>query len=481
MRTGISPAADEALNSWCDQKVNKLTYQPPPNGFRTFVILWASQSVSVLGTEITLFALNVWLVTVAFPRPEQQPQLAWALAAVGMAMGVAGLITTPFAGALADRLDRKRLMLAMDLVNGARMATIALLAALGRLEVWMVVLAAGLTGITDAVHNSAFDTSYAMLVPDEQLPRATGMMETIWSLSGVLSPALAASIIALPALARAGALPPALGSVLGRLENGVPLAFGLDAASFLLAATVLALLHIPSPRDVRQAGSSGPVASLWADVRFGVEYIRRRPPLAWLLATFAVVNLCLPLGVFVPLIVKVELAADWMARGMTYEAALAALNTTMALGGLAGGILVSLSGGARRRRVVVLLLSILLGGIAQMGLGLAPGLYLAGAAAFFVSFVGPLANAHSQAIWQGQVERGYQGRVFAVRRVIAWSLTPLGQVIAGWLAARVDPGLGLALLGGVIVLVTGAQFFNRHVMRVEDKACVEGLAGGAQA
>ncbi|MFS8641328.1 MAG: MFS transporter, partial [Symbiobacteriaceae bacterium] len=250
----------------------------------------------------------------------------------------------------------------------------------------------------------------------------------------MLSPALAASIIALPALARAGALPPALGSVLGRLENGVPLAFGLDAASFLLAATVLALLHIPSPRDVRQAGSSEPVASLWADVRFGVEYIRRRPPLAWLLATFAVVNLCLPLGVFVPLIVKVELAADWMARGMTYEAA---LNTTMALGGLAGGILVSLWGGARRRRVVELLLSILLGGIAQMGLGLAPGLYLAGAAAFFVSFVGPLANAHSQAIWQGQVERGYQGRVFAVRRVIAWSLTPLGQVIAGWLAARV--------------------------------------------
>lgn len=297
----------------------------------------------------------------------------------------------------------------------------------------------------------------------------------------MLSPALAASIIALPALARAGALPPALGSVLGRLENGVPLAFGLDAASFLLAATVLALLHIPSPRDVRQAGSSEPVASLWADVRFGVEYIRRRPPLAWLLATFAVVNLCLPLGVFVPLIVKVELAADWMARGMIYEAALAALNTTMALGGLAGGILVSLWGGARRRRVVVLLLSILLGGIAQMGLGLAPGLYLAGAAAFFVSFVGPLANAHSQAIWQGQVERGYQGRVFAVRRVIAWSLTPLGQVIAGWLAARVDPGLGLALLGGVIVLVTGAQFFNRHVMRVEDKAYVEGLAGGAQA
>jgi len=449
--------------------------------------------VSVLGTEITLFALNVWLVTVAYPLAEQQPQLAWALAAVGMAMGLASLVITPFAGALADRLDRKRLMLSMNLVNGAVMAAAAFLAAAGLLDVWMVVLAAGLLGMTDAVHNSAFDTSYAMLVSDEQLPRANGMMQTIWSLSGVLSPALAASIIALPALARSGALPAGPGAFLARLETGVPLAFGVDAASFLLAATVLVFLRIPSPRDLRRAeqaaqgappGSaapSEPQGSLWADVRFGVQYIRRRPPLAWLLATFAVANLCLPLSVFVPLVVKVELGADWTARGMTYEAALAALNTMMAAGGLTGGILVSLWGGARRRRVVVLLLSMMLGGLAQVGLGLLPGLYLAGAAAFFISFTGPMANAHSQAIWQGQVDRGYQGRVFAVRRVTAQSLTPLGQVMAGWLAARVAPGLGLALLGGVVVLVSGAQFFNRHVMRVEDRAYVESCAGGTTA
>lgn len=453
-------------------------YQPPVGGFRIFVILWASQSVSVLGTEITLFALNVWLATTAYPLAEHKSQLAWALAAAGMAMGVASLITTPIAGALADRMDRKRLMLSMNLVNGAVMTLAAFLAATGLLEVWMVVLTAGLLGMTDAVHNSAFDTSYAMLVPDEQLPRANGMMQTIWSLSGVLSPALAASIIALPALARSGVLPSGPGGLLGRLESGVPLAFGVDAASFLFAGAVLLFLRIPSPRGMRRAGQAEPPTSLWADVRFGVEYIRRRPPLLWLLATFAVANLCLPLGVFLPLIVKVELAADWMARGMTYEAALATLNTMMAVGGLTGGILVSLWGGARRRRVVVLFLAMILGGIAQMGLGLLPGLYLAGAAAFFVSFSGPMANAHSQAIWQGLVAREYQGRVFAVRRVMAQSLAPLGQVMAGWLAARVDPGVGLALLGAVIAVVTGAQFFNRQVMRVEDRAYVDAFAGG---
>ncbi|WP_342589515.1 MFS transporter [Symbiobacterium terraclitae] len=243
---------------------------------------------------------------------------------------------------------------------------------------------------------------------------------------------------------------------------------------------MLAFLRIPSPRSLGMRRQQAR-ASLWSDVRFGVDYIRRRPPLLWLLATFAVVNLCLPLGVFMPLLVKVNLAADWAARGMTYETALATLNTMMAAGGLAGGVLVSIWGGARRRRVVVLLLTMALGGVAQVGLGFMPGLYLAGAAAFLISFCGPMSNAHSQAIWQGQVPREAQGRVFAVRRVMAQGLHPLGQVLAGWLAARLDPGVGLALLGGVITLVSGAQLLNQQVMRVEDRAYVEGLASRAEA
>lgn len=423
---------------------------------------------------MTLFALNVWLVQVIYPHPEQQAQLAWALAAVGLAMGVSSLVSTPIAGVLADRMDRKRLMLSMDVVNGATMILAAVLAATGLLQVWMIILIAGFFGVTDAVHNSTFDTSYAMLVSDEQLPRANGMMQTIWSLSAVLSPALAAAIIALPALARQGAVPGSVGRLLGGLETGVPLALGVDAASFLLAAAVLAMLQIPSPDRTGQAGG---VASVLADVRFGVDYIRRRPPLLWLLATFAVVNLCLPLGVFLPLVVKVDLAADWMARGMTYEAALATLNTLMAVGGLVGGVLVSVWGGARRRRVVVLLLAMAVGGVAQIGLGLVPGLYLAGAAAFLLSFTEPIANAHSQAIWQGQVDRGMQGRVFAVRRVIAQALGPLGQVLAGAVAGRMDPGVGLAVLGVVITLACVAQLFNPQLLRVEDRAYVDRLAG----
>ncbi|MFZ5824554.1 MAG: MFS transporter [Bacillota bacterium] len=457
-----------------------MSYAAPPGGFRTFLMLWASQSVSVFGTALSIFAINIWLVQVVYPLPEQRAELGWALAAVGLAMGVPATIAAPIAGALADRMDRKRLMLSMDLVNGVIAAVMAYLMGTDLLQLWMVLIILATLSVTHSIHGSAFDTSYAMLVPDEQLPRANGMMQTMWSLSSVLSPAIAATIIALPSMARQGLLPGSIGTALAGLHNGATLALTVDAITFFLAGLVLAFLVIPSPKraDLEETDRKKK-PSIWADVRFGAAYIWRRPPLLWLLATFAVVNLGLQMGVFLPLLVKVDLAPDWTARGMSYEAALAALNTAMAVGGLAGGFIVSLWGGARKKRVLVLMGSMMLTGLAQIWLGFSSILYVGMVAIFLWNFFGPVSNAHSQAIWQGQVPREMQGRVFAIRRVIAWSLGPLGQVLAGLLAGLVNPGLGLALLGGMIALFTFGQFFNPQVMRVEDKAYLDRLAGEA--
>lgn len=454
-------------------------YTAPANGFRTFLILWASQSVSVFGTALSIFALNIWLVQAVYPLPEQQPQLAWALAAVGLAGAVPAMIFTPLAGALADRMDRKRLMLMADLASALLMAAVSYLMARGLLTVGLMLGFFALLTITGVIHGSAFDTSYAMLVSDEQLPRANGMMQTMWSLSAILSPAAAATLVALPSMARQGWIGGAPGRWLGGLENGAALATGIDAVTYLLAALVLTTLVIPSPRRA-DLGAQAKKASIWSDVRFGVVYIWRRKPLLWLLSTFAVVNLCLPLGVFIPLIVKNNLMADWTARGFTFETALAVINTALAAGGLAGGVLVSIWGGAKRRRVVVLLLAILVGGVMQMAMGLFPSLYLVAAAAFLFDVTAPIANAHSQAIWQSQVPREMQGRVFAVRRVIAQSLGPLSQVMAGVVAAALDPGLGLAILGGVIAVVGLVQLLNPVMLRVEDKEYLDRLAGQAQ-
>src|SRR6476469_1864381 len=95
-----------------------MDYQPPANGFRTFLIVWCTQAISVFGSALTFFALTIWLTQVEYPRPEQKPELAAALAAISLAFAIPTMLITPLAGAWADRHDRKRTMMAMDFLNG---------------------------------------------------------------------------------------------------------------------------------------------------------------------------------------------------------------------------------------------------------------------------------------------------------------------------------------------------------------------------
>ncbi|MFZ5814609.1 MAG: MFS transporter [Bacillota bacterium] len=456
-----------------------MSYTAPPHGFRTFIALWASQSVSSFGTLLTFFALNIWLVQEVYPLPEQQPQLGWALAATGLAIGFPATLITPIAGAMADRLDRKRIMLTMDLVSGTIMALTTYLILSGQMQIWLMLMLLSGLSVSYAFHRVAFDTSYAMLVSDEQLPRANGMMETAYSLGEFLSPAAAAALIALPVLAQQGALPGGLGNLLAGISNGTALVMAIDTATFFLAATVLAFLTIPSPKraDLAQGGAKKP--SIWSDVRFGAVYIWRRRPLLLLLLTVAIWNILTKMGVFLPVLVKVQLAADWALRSMSYEAALAAMNMAMTAGGLAGGLLISLWGGAKRNRIMVLMLSLAATGLMQIWLGFSSHLSMAMGAIFLWQFAVPFSTTHSHAIWQSQVPREMQGRVFAIRRVVAFGLLPLGQLVAGLVVGMASPGIGLAVLGALIVLLCVGMLFNPTLMRVEDREYMERLAGEA--
>jgi DHA3 family macrolide efflux protein-like MFS transporter len=451
-------------------------YQPPPNGFRTFVIVWVTQSISVFGSALTWFAVTVWLTQVLYPKPEQKPQLAFALTAIGLTYAVT-LLVTPIAGAWADRHDRKRTMMVVDFLNGCLSLSIMTLMVTGLLQFWSLISILVVFGALSPFHNSAFDTSYAMIVPEKQLPRANGMMQTIWSLSGILSPAIAAAIIALPALARAGTFPSTFNGLLSGLTDGSALAIGVDAATFFIASATLIFLNIPSPRRNLVKQGSTKKTSVWADIKEGALYIKRRPPLLWLLATFTMANFTsAPVEVFVPLLLKFNLAADWQSKGFAFESALAVISTVGGIGGVIGGVAMSTWGGVKRKRIYGVVIPILISGFVEIVYGLSPMLYLTAAAnLLFVGLV-PFMNAHSQTIWQSQVPRHLQGRVFSVRRVIAQFTAPIGIMMSGIAGAELNPGWILAGLGVLVSAFCVVQLFNPYLLRVEDKAYLDELA-----
>jgi MFS family permease len=145
-------------------------------------------------------------------------------------------------------------------------------------------------------------------------------------------------------------------------------------------------------------------------------------------------------------------------------------------GGLAGGVFMSVWGGLKRRRVYGVLVPMICGGLAEIVLGLSPFLYLSAVAGFLSAATSPLLNAHSQTIWQTQTPRELQGRVFSVR-LIAQFTRLIGTVAAGWFTGPFDPRYVLAALGSLFAVFCVAQLFNPYLLRVEDKAWLDELAG----
>lgn len=446
----------------------------PPDGWRTFLIVWSTQALSVFGSAITWFAITIWLTQIAYPAPAQRQELAFALAAIGLTFGVTGLIAAPIGGAWADRADRRRTMIAADTISGlVSLALIGLIVA-DALSIWLLLPLLAVAGLANTFHYAAFNTSYAMLVSAARLPRANGMMQTIWSLSEVFSPALAATIIALPALARQGALPDPPARWIAWLRDGAALAMMVDVLTFVVAVAALLLVHIPSPRRADLTAEATQRPSIWADVRAGARYIWQRRALLWLLSTFTVANFAgAPLSVLLPLLVRDSLAADWAARGFSFETALALVNSALSVGGVLGGVLISTWGGLKRRRIYGVLVPMLVVGVLQLAFGLSSSLVLTAGVGVAMMAMLPIMNAHSQSIWQTQTPRELQGRVFSVRQVIAQFTVPIGTVVAGITGGRFDPGLVIGVLGAVLAIVCAGQLVNPALLQIEEPLGVD--------
>ncbi|MBI5169421.1 MAG: MFS transporter [Candidatus Eisenbacteria bacterium] len=416
---------------------------PAPEGgrsFRTFLVLWSTQTLSLFGSFVTQFAINIWLTLERYPRPEQKGELALALTACAVASTLPLVFFMPLAGAFADRHDRRRILFVANVVSAALTAVLLVLHASHLLSLpAAVVLLAGYA-LAGSFHSAAFDSAYATLVPDAQLGRANGMMQTSFALSQVVAPGIAAVLIGLPALARAGRVP-----LPASLSSGVPFAFAADGLSFAIAAAAVAALRFP-PAVRSERG-----ASVWHDTFEGFAWIVKRRPFLWLISFGGLANLTFaPLLLLMPLLVRDRLAADCAARHLSYEAALALVNSVMGLGGVVGGVLMTVWGGLRRRLVYGMIGSMIVLGAGQVVAGLSTTVAAFATGLFLSELLVPALNAHSFLLWKDLTPPGMLARALSTRRFIAQSAFPAGTMISGWLAAKFEPWIVVTIAGGTL-------------------------------
>lgn len=386
-----------------------------PQGMKSFSVIWLGQTVSTIGNGLTGFALGVWLY-----RSTGSVTL---FSLIQLFVLLPGLLISPLAGALVDRWDRRWTMILADAGSGLTTVLIASLIYFDRLQIWHLYVLIGLSSICSAFQYPAFSAATTLLVGKQNLSRAAGMNQLTQAAGMILGPLLA----------------PILEGYIGL--SGVMMT---DVLTFLVAVGTLLAIRVPRPE--RSAVAQAAAGSLFKEIAFGWHYLKERPGFMALLVTFATVNI--GFGYLAVLATPIIL-------GMADATVLGRVLAFSSFGMVAGSLLMSLWGGPKRRVRAILVVCCLLGGLLFLA-GLQQNPVSMGILAFLFTGISPILTASSQAIWQSKVEPDLQGRVFAARRMVAYSALPLSYGTAGPLSDYLFKPL--LAPGGPLVGVLGPIF-----------------------
>jgi MFS transporter, DHA3 family, macrolide efflux protein len=401
-----------------EERIEKMAMEPsqPPKGMRTFFTIWTGQLISLIGSQLTGFALGVWVY--------DQTRSVSLLALVQVAQQAPYILLSPIAGVFADRWNRRTAMIVSDFGAGLAVLTAGVLYLAGQLQPWMAIPIVIWIGAFNTLMWPAFTASITLLVPKKHYGRANGFVQLGEALPQIAGPALAGALY--------------VGIHLGNMAL-------IDFATYAIAA-LLMLLFVRIPNPPSSAENQQTRGSIWKEMRFGWDYIITRKGLLALLLFFLATNFLS--GVMSPLIVPLILD-NWNASTLGY------ISTLMGVGMLAGTLVMSAWGGGKRK-IFTLLGSGILSSIFLSAVGLRASLPLIAVCGVSIMFFGPFMNACSQAIWQAKVAPDVQGRVFAVRRTIAWSAGMISPLLAAPLADYIFKPAMQA--GGALAPILGPIF-----------------------
>lgn len=399
---------------------------------RTFLALWAGQTISHLGDVLYSLALMWWVLQVT--------ESGVAMSSIALAGALPRIFLGPLAGVYIDRLDRRKLLLYTNVIFGVVTLAIAWLFVHDIFSLPLMIASTVLFGILSSFATPAFEAAIPAVVGREQLVQANSLMQSARSFIGLGAPALS-------------------GIVLGVF--GIGASVFINALTFLAAAFSLVIISFPSP----QVGAQS--TSVWKDSATGFRFIFSHSMLWPMLLFFAVVNLSLsPMGVVMPLFVAQVLAGGPTLMGL--------FGSFQSAGFLAGASLASAFPRLLRRTGLTLILFIMgIGmGIGIMGLWPHTITFLGGALLLGISLVG--ANLASQTIWQSEVPDSIRGRVFAARHSFSSALQPLGMGLSGILVDYIGSAQLLSISGLLCIAVVSLGFLVPGLVRY----CVGSTSSG---
>lgn len=391
--------------------------------YRDFRILWIGAFVSTIGTWMQKVAQSWLVLTLAGPAS------AFFLGLDAFLGEAPILLLTLIGGVVADRYDRRRLLLASQYIQMAAAFTLAALVYWDAVRIWHVLALSALTGLAQAFGGPAHQSLMPSLVDKAHLPNAIAFNSIQFNLARVIGPLVAGAALA---------------------AFGMAACFGLNGLSFL--AVIAALLSL------RVAHTPTAVARrIHHELQHGVAFVRANPALVGLavlgfLATF----LGNPLLTFLPVF-----AQDILGGGVDQYTRLMA---SAGAGAVTGALVVAWRGRFPHMGRAVLLIQIAFGVLivlfAATRLLWASTLLLFGAGACMVMVFATLSS-----LVQLNVPNEMRGRVMSIYLVAFRGGMPLGSLVGGWLATMAGAPAVLMMNGALLGLAAAWFLLRGHGVR----------------
>jgi predicted MFS family arabinose efflux permease len=380
---------------------------------RNYRLFATGQLVKLVGVWM-MFTAQDWLVL------DLSNNSPGALGMVTALQFLPVLLLTLWGGKLADRYDKRRLLIGANAAFAVTAIVFAILVASGVVVLWHVFLFAGLLGIANSVETPVRQSFVSELVEQPLLPNALALSAATFNVARIGGPALA-------------------GVALATLHTG----------PVYLIATLLAVAPIFSyarmrpddlHRTARPAGSSGGILD-------GLSYVRKRPDMLLPIAVMAVVGM---VGFNFPVTLAALAKINFHAGPSTFGL----LTTALAVGALSG----ALAGSARRERpgAYVVLGSALIFGALEFAVGFSPNFVVALVilvpTGFFSMY---LAQAANHRVQMG-VDPEYRGRVMSLYVLVFLGTTPIGASLSGWGGERFGVPASIWAAGLICVIAAVA-------------------------
>jgi MFS family permease len=370
-------------------------------------LYFTGQSISLAGTWMQMTAQS-WLV-LTLTHSSTDLGLVVALQTLPV------LFLAPYGGVVADRTDKRRLMIVLQTAMGVQALALGLLTVLGSVRFWQVCLLAVILGLNNAFENSARQAFVREMVGNDELRNAITLNSVTVNAARAVGPAIGGVLIA---------------------TVGTGVCFLLNAASFAAVVTSLLLMDRsalrPSPPAVRARGQ----------LREGLRYAAKTPTIAIPLAMMSLVGLlAYEFQVTLPVLARQTFHGGAEAFGL--------MTAAMGVGAVIGGLFTAARGRTGLRPMIIASVGF---GLAILVSAFAPVLGLVYAALLFVGWASVSFIAIGNSTIQLAAAPNMRGRVIALWQVAFQGTTPIGGPLIGWIIDESDPRVGLAV-GGASCLV----------------------------